>query len=157
MEKFRAMTNDHSPAKVRAPQRPVTLITGKTPVLTKDEVREIWRDEERETKWSQHFKGNKLLRQQIKDRLKRGDNIPHRQQWVGKLPDFPIYGDREGSFQADCMFMPPTNQYVGCLCLISVNRKIAWAEPFLGGYPLKKEDQEFEQKESLHELWHPIY
>ena len=127
------MTNDHSPAKVRAPQRPVTLITGKTPVLTKDKVREIWRDEERETKRSQHFKGNKLLRQQIKDRLKHGDNIPHRQQWVGKLPDFPIYGDREGSFQADCMFMPPTNQYVGCLCLISVNRKIAWAEPFLGG------------------------
>ena len=62
-------------------------------------------------------------------------NIPHRQQWVGKLPEFPIYGDREGSFQADCMFLPRVQGYVGCLCLISDNRKIAWAEAFKGNTP----------------------
>ena len=64
------------------------------------------------------------------------------------MPDFPIYGDRETSFQADCIFMPPTKQYVGCLCFILVNHKIAWAEPFLEGFPTK-EDQE--PKESVHE------
>ena len=64
---------------------------------------QIWRDEKRETKWSQHFKGNKVLRLQIKDRLKHGDKIPHRKRWVEILPNFPIYWDWEGSFQAHCI------------------------------------------------------
>ena len=67
--------------------------------------------------------------------MKNGEKIPHRQQWVGKLPEFPIYGDREGSFQADCMFLPDVKGYVGCLCVISDNRKIAWAEAFKGNTP----------------------
>ena len=105
------------------------------PTLTKEEVASLWRDEEKERKRSQHFRGNKLLRKDIQQRLKNGEKIPHRQQWVGRLPEFPIYGDREGSFQADCMFMPDVKGYVGCVCLISDNRKIAWAEAFKGNTP----------------------
>ena len=119
----------------RVPARPVTLISEMKPTLTKEEVSKLWRDEEKERKRSQHYKGNRLLRKDIQRRLKNGEKIPHRQQWVGKLPEFPIYGDREGSFQADCMFLPRTKGYVGCLCLISDNRKIAWAEAFKGNTP----------------------
>ena len=43
---------------------------------------------------------------------------------------FPLYADRPGSFQADICFIPENqvfNRYQGIVCLISTNRKIAWA------------------------------
>jgi predicted nuclease with TOPRIM domain len=46
---------------------------------------------------------------------------------------FPIYADRPGSFQADICFMPENqvfNRYQGIVCLISTNRKIAWATAY---------------------------
>ena len=46
---------------------------------------------------------------------------------------FPIYADRPGSFQADICFMPENqvfNGYQGIVCLISTNRKIAWATAY---------------------------
>ena len=46
---------------------------------------------------------------------------------------FSIYADRPGSFQADICFIPENqvfNRYQGIVCLISTNRKIAWAVGF---------------------------
>ena len=124
MAKFRTLVgkNQHTPM-ICIPPRPITLILEMKPVLTKEEVTQLWRDKEKEQKRSQHYKGNILLIKfkDIQRQLKNGEKIPHRQQWVGKLPEFPIYGDREESFQADCMFMLHTKGYVGCLCLISDN------------------------------------
>ena len=104
--KFRARIGTQHILMTRVPARPITLISEMKPTLTKEEVSKLWRDKEKERKRSQHYKGNRLLRKDIQRRLKNREKIPHRQQWVGKLPEFPIYGDREGLFQADCMFLP---------------------------------------------------
>ena len=111
------------------------MITERQPAITKEEVRALWRDDERERKRSDNYRAYKLLRKDIKERLKNGEKLSHRKQWVGRLPEFPIYADREGSFQVDCMFMPPFNHYVGIVCVVSVDRKIAWAEAWKGGNP----------------------
>ena len=98
-------------------------------------MRALWRDEERERKRSDQYRAYRLLRKDIKERLKKGEKISHRKRWVGRVPEFPIYADRPGSFQVDCMFMPPFNHYVGIICVVSVDCKIAWAEAWKGSNP----------------------
>ena len=51
---------------------------------------QIWRDEKRETKRSQHFKGNKVLRLQIKDRLKHGKKFHTDNNGLKYCPIFPF-------------------------------------------------------------------
>ena len=73
MAKFRTLVgkNQHTPM-ICIPPRPITLILEMKPVLTKEEVTQLWRDKEKEQKRSQHYKGNRLLRKDIQRRLKNG-------------------------------------------------------------------------------------
>lgn len=44
---------------------------------------------------------------------------------------FPVYGDREGSYQADLVFIKPRIRGYGpCLTMIHINRRVAVAIPF---------------------------
>ena len=93
---------------------------------------QIWRDEHRETKRVQHFKGKRLLRLTIKERLKHGEKIPHRQQWVGKLPSSLFTETEKDLFKRIvCLCLLSKSMWV--VCLLLVNRKVVWVRPFLGG------------------------
>ena len=66
-------------------------------------------------------------------RARRAGYVPPKEDDEEKDMFFPIYADREGSFQADIAFMPEDQVFggfQGIVCLISTNRKIAWCEPY---------------------------
>ena len=53
-----------------------------------------------------------------------------RSQDLDQGPYYPILADKPGMYQADTMKMNPTfGSYIGLVVLVSINRKIAWAEP----------------------------
>ena len=75
-ERFKAKTTGVV-QKTRIPPRPVTLITENKPARMKEEVQALWRDDERERKRSDNYRAYKLLRKDIKERLKNGEKISH--------------------------------------------------------------------------------
>lgn len=42
---------------------------------------------------------------------------------------YPIYADLPGTCQTDLLFLPHFNNYIGMVVLVSINTKVAWAEP----------------------------
>jgi hypothetical protein len=44
-------------------------------------------------------------------------------------PYYPIIGDKPGMYQSDLMFLKKFNGFIGLVVLVSINRKVAWAQP----------------------------
>ena len=73
------------------------------------------------------FSSTRLFRLHIKEELNHGEHIPHRQQWVRKLPLFPFYGNRRifsnGLYVCVCLLL-------NVMCFLFVNREVVWAHFF---------------------------
>lgn len=112
--------------------RPAVVIRGKElratqPTLTAEELQSQFAPNPTTLR---RMRRAQRLRAQLK---KTRDPHAKDQDEDDEEPFFPIYADRPGCFQADICFMPEDqvfNGYQGIVCLISINRKVAWCVPY---------------------------